>query len=161
MSEGTVKPIDCFEAARRLWAYLDGELEPSSAAEMEQHPGAITALARRFSLAAPPRTSYAGRAAVFGSVTRHTFLTNCPISHCRAAKSRHEKFFDILQTLYRDDSAGLSIPNPFRSPRVLQDIQPRVHVAGEDQVPIDVNAPDKWEVRRWNERRDLPGRTRL
>jgi anti-sigma factor RsiW len=42
MSEGTVKPIDCFEAARRLWAYLDGELEPSSAAEVERHLGECT-----------------------------------------------------------------------------------------------------------------------
>jgi mycothiol system anti-sigma-R factor len=37
MSEGTVKPIDCLESGRRLWAYLDGELEPSSAAQVEQH----------------------------------------------------------------------------------------------------------------------------
>lgn len=42
MSQGTVKPIDCFEAARRLWAYLDGELELSSAAEVERHLGECT-----------------------------------------------------------------------------------------------------------------------
>jgi anti-sigma factor (TIGR02949 family) len=37
MSEGTVKPIDCLEAARRLWAYLDGELQSSSSAQVERH----------------------------------------------------------------------------------------------------------------------------
>jgi len=42
MSEVTVKPIDCLEAARRLWAYLDGELEAPSAAEVEQHLGECT-----------------------------------------------------------------------------------------------------------------------
>ena len=42
MSEAIVKPIDCFEAARRLWAYLDGELEAPSAAEVERHLGECT-----------------------------------------------------------------------------------------------------------------------
>ena len=42
MSEANVKPIDCVEAARRLWAYLDGELEAPSAAEMERHLGECT-----------------------------------------------------------------------------------------------------------------------
>lgn len=37
MSEVGVKPIDCFEAGRRLWAYLDQELEAPSAAELERH----------------------------------------------------------------------------------------------------------------------------
>ena len=39
MSEVAVKPIDCSEAARRLWAYLDGELAAPSAAEVERHLG--------------------------------------------------------------------------------------------------------------------------
>lgn len=39
MSETAVKPIDCVEAARRLWAYLDGELDAPSAAEVERHLG--------------------------------------------------------------------------------------------------------------------------
>ena len=54
MSELAVKPIDCFEAARRLWAYLDGELEAPSAAEVERHLGecakclGVTQAQRRF-----------------------------------------------------------------------------------------------------------------
>lgn len=39
MSETAVKPIDCVVAARRLWAYLDGELDAPSAAEVERHLG--------------------------------------------------------------------------------------------------------------------------
>lgn len=42
MSEANAKPIDCVEAARRLWAYLDGELEAPSAVEMERHLGECT-----------------------------------------------------------------------------------------------------------------------
>lgn len=37
MSEVAMKPIDCSEAARRLWAYLDGALEAPSVAEVERH----------------------------------------------------------------------------------------------------------------------------
>ena len=54
MSEVAVKPIDCFEAARRLWAYLDGELGAPSAAEVERHLGecarcsAVAQAQRRF-----------------------------------------------------------------------------------------------------------------
>lgn len=54
MSEVAVGPIDCFEAARRLWAYLDGELEALSAAEVERHLGecarclGVTQAQRRF-----------------------------------------------------------------------------------------------------------------
>lgn len=39
MHSAVVKPIDCLEAARRLWAYLDGELEVQLAAEVDQHLG--------------------------------------------------------------------------------------------------------------------------
>ena len=39
MGKVAVKPIDCREAASRLWAYLDGELEAPSAAEVERHLG--------------------------------------------------------------------------------------------------------------------------
>jgi anti-sigma factor RsiW len=54
MSEAAVKPIDCMEAARRLWAYLDGELDAPSAAEVERHLGEcarcreVTRTQRRF-----------------------------------------------------------------------------------------------------------------
>jgi mycothiol system anti-sigma-R factor len=37
MSEVGVKRIECSEAASRLWAYLDGELDSLSAAEVERH----------------------------------------------------------------------------------------------------------------------------
>ena len=37
MSDQEVVHIDCTEAARRLWAYLDGELDAPSAAEIEAH----------------------------------------------------------------------------------------------------------------------------
>jgi RNA polymerase sigma-70 factor, ECF subfamily len=39
MHDAVVKPIDCLEAARRLWAYLDGELEVRLAAEVDGHLG--------------------------------------------------------------------------------------------------------------------------
>ena len=54
MSDAAVKPIDCFEVARRLWAYLDRELEAPSAAEVERHLGecakcfSVTQTQRRF-----------------------------------------------------------------------------------------------------------------
>ena len=54
MSDAAVKAIDCLEVARRLWAFVDGELEATSAAEVERHLGecarcfGVTQAQRRF-----------------------------------------------------------------------------------------------------------------
>lgn len=37
MSDDAPKTIDCEQAARRLWAFLDGELPEASAAEVSAH----------------------------------------------------------------------------------------------------------------------------
>lgn len=37
MSDGTQDDIGCAEAARRLWAYVDGALDAPSADEIEAH----------------------------------------------------------------------------------------------------------------------------
>ena len=56
-------PIDCEAAARRLWDFLDGELDPAHAAEVEAH----LATCRR----CPPHFAFAQRmAAEIGAAER-------------------------------------------------------------------------------------------
>jgi anti-sigma factor (TIGR02949 family) len=46
MSADASKTIDCTEAARRLWAFLDGELPEATAAEVSAHLDACAACLR-------------------------------------------------------------------------------------------------------------------